>query len=406
MCGQIFLAAIFGGLLSLGSARPLKLRPHALAPIWKLDVRALGYVPPAYHGLPDYLESLPDIGPLNFVTRNRLVVTFVDRVAPASLPHREEPRVYLPLRLRALFIDASAGRLEARRQWPTTSDRSRITPTLEGNFIVVMPDRLQLYSAGFKLLKELDLPVIQSASEGSSNPSTSPGLRFLLLFYVLRGDTTVWRGFVDTQNLRIVSSWSQIGQRMADPYEIADDGTAVVTDGQGEIETRTPEGTRHVLCLRMHRGCVIGTFVSDQALFSGFVELGMGRVAMRLTLIDGEIAFQEELPEKQYVRQLARSAGTRRFAVAIDRGKGGSEFFDIAPHYSLYRIIVYDLPSRQWVYALGAAKEGIKAISALALSPDGTLMALINQDGILELFRLPPADKPSGATPEQTHDVP
>jgi len=53
------------------------------------------------------------------------------------------------------------------------------------------------------------------------------------------------------------------------------------------------------------------------------------------------------------------------------------------------------------VHSLDGKKQGAKHISALALSPDGSLLAWINQDGLLELYRLPAAVGAIGLKPAQ-----
>jgi len=54
------------------------------------------------------------------------------------------------------------------------------------------------------------------------------------------------------------------------------------------------------------------------------------------------------------------------------------------------------------VHSLDGKKQGAKHISALALSPDGSLLAWINQDGLLELYRLPAAVGATGLKPAQS----
>lgn len=71
---------------------------------------------------------------------------------------------------------------------------------------------------------------------------------------------------------------------------------------------------------------------------------------------------------------------------------------DIGRKASLVRIQVYDIPSRQWTYSLDAEKQGAKLLSGLGLSPDGSLLALITQDGILEVFRVPDNAAPGALT--------
>jgi hypothetical protein len=75
--------------------------------------------------------------------------------------------------------------------------------------------------------------------------------------------------------------------------------------------------------------------------------------------------------------------------------KGGNSFLDIAGHASMSRIMVYDLAAHQWVYSLDAKAQNIKDVSGMALSQDGSLLGEINQDGVLEVYRVPEA--PSSA---------
>jgi len=82
------------------------------------------------------------------------------------------------------------------------------------------------------------------------------------------------------------------------------------------------------------------------------------------------------------------SANGRRFALAIWAHKGGSELFDVSSHSVLRRIVVFDIPSRQWVYVLNGKRQKIKTIAGLALSADGSLMAILT-DGVVKVYRLP-----------------
>jgi len=51
--------------------------------------------------------------------------------------------------------------------------------------------------------------------------------------------------------------------------------------------------------------------------------------------------------------------------------------------------MVYDVNTRQWDYTIGAKSQSIKDLAGLALSPDGSSLALISDDGKLRLYRLP-----------------
>jgi hypothetical protein len=135
-------------------------------------------------------------------------------------------------------------------------------------------------------------------------------------------------------------------------------------------------------------------FISNHALYS---ELSRSEDDKSMLILDtnGELLLRDDFHHRELVYWeiagggVATSMDGPRFAVALEKGKGGIAALDIAPHYSASRVIVYDLTSRRSVYTLDAKRAGIKGISSFALSPDGSLLALINQDGILEIYRLP-----------------
>jgi hypothetical protein len=82
------------------------------------------------------------------------------------------------------------------------------------------------------------------------------------------------------------------------------------------------------------------------------------------------------------------SADGNRLAATVWAHKGGSALFDISYHNVLKRIVVYDIPTRQPLYTLDAKKQNVKNVSGVALSPDGSLMAIL-VDGVVEVYKLP-----------------
>jgi WD40 repeat protein len=133
-----------------------------------------------------------------------------------------------------------------------------------------------------------------------------------------------------------------------------------------------------------------GSFVNDTTIFWLAPPYQRGE-RIRLSITDGSISLDEELPPREIVdpNHSYPSVGGGRFAITVYKGKGGSKILDIAPHYSLKCIKVYDLSTWRWVYTLDGKGRGITSISGLALSPDGSLLGLINQDGILQVYRVP-----------------
>jgi hypothetical protein len=55
---------------------------------------------------------------------------------------------------------------------------------------------------------------------------------------------------------------------------------------------------------------------------------------------------------------------------------------------------VYDIPSRQCAFTPSGKNQQINQLSDLVLPPDGSLLALINRDRILEVFRVPKGPAP------------
>lgn len=86
-------------------------------------------------------------------------------------------------------------------------------------------------------------------------------------------------------------------------------------------------------------------------------------------------------------RSLYPSSDGSRFVVTVWAHKGGSAFLDVDYHSVLKRIVVYDLPSRQAVFTLDAKQQKIKNVSGVALSPDGSMMAIMT-DGVVEVYQI------------------
>ena len=375
--------------------RGRELAPEAQAPLWRLDVKALGYV---LQRVRNERESPEAYGSrLCFPAPDQVIVTFVTGGAsgssapqPPGLAHRGEPDAGLPYRLHALFIDTATGTVRARREWPTASRWAWITEAPARKFVVITPERLTLYSPALEPLEHLDLRVTQEAIKDAWRVVPSPAGRYLVVDYWRAEDEqrtgrgVLRREWIDTDTFRILREWTLTGMAIADKMRVSDGGTALVGDDIGK-----PDGPLHRLCLpsKSQPYCGLLNLISDDTVLSwGLVPKHQW---MDLISTNGDVlAHQDFLPGEIYNR-LATSADGRRLAFALEKGKGGIEALDIAAHYSLSRIIVYDVAARRPVYSLRGKEHHLKAISGLALSPDGSELALVNQDGILEEYRLP-----------------
>ena len=329
------------------------------------------------------------------------MVTFVTRVEAEGLPRRDRPDASLPFRLRALFIDAATGKVRTDRGWPTASARSCVLPSLGGKFVVFTPDKLMLYSPSLELLKELSLPLRREATWDAWELHPSPGGRYLLISYdvksnarlagkppqfVIRPDGSIsdltlaqaeeGEDLVDTEALNILGSWTvKFGANHTHLPELISDEGMLVLGGKVERFDRPWQPVSGL-------SDSLGFFISDQVLLA-LRWKNIRPLGFDLNNTAGQLLFKEDFPDNgEIMTDRTHSAGGQRFALAFDKGKGGIAALDIAPRYSLKRVIVFDVPSRQWVYRLDGKRQRIKKISGLALSHDGSHLGLIDQDGI------------------------
>jgi hypothetical protein len=365
-------------------------------PLWQIDVRALGYTP---WSVREGIETKVGVGQICFRSDDQIIVTFVSHLIPETLPRRGQPDVSSNLRLHALFVDTKTGHLRATREWPTFSERSRIMPATDGKFVVITPDKLTLYSPEIQPLKELELPVGREATQNDWTAAPSPAGKYLLISYGPRTNENDPRGWVgavekreliDTETLQVVRAWTEAAIRY---FEAAlDNGTIFFIGRQGNPVIGLPEGPWRAAFLdwtpKNHPSDYVT--VSDDAVL-GLRPLSLHKWCYSLALTTGELLFTQELAEGEMLRLVSPSAGGKRFAMSVDKSKGGSDLLDIAPRWFLRRVMVYDIPSRRWILALDGKRQDITSISGLGLSPDGSLLGLINEDGILQVYGIPDA---------------
>ena len=394
--------AIGGTRLSLATESKDKVQPSRQSPLWQLDVRALGYIVSNVRYEPG--RGSPTGWKVRYVcspTEDTVVVTFVTREAPTGLPQRGHAEASLPFRLHALFIDAKDGKLRTNRQWPTASEWSWIAPGPRGKFVVITPDELVLYSPEVEPLRRLGLALSTEATKDQWGVGPSPpGGRYLIVGREVASDgaraaeAMVRRQLIDTETLQVIDTWTEEGMRAAAAWSITDDGT--VLEG---YEIGKHGGPFRRLCLPS----LSQSYCGELQLISNGVVLSTSYGGRGLALIatGGELLLRQDFPDREVLHRWASSANGERLAIALEKLKGGSAVLDIGQASSLSRVIVYDIPARQWVYSLDGKKQGAKHISALALSPDGSLLAWIDQDGLLGLYRLPAAARRSA--PDSAH---
>lgn len=359
-------------------------------------MRALGYTPPITHNEKLVGWELPAIQPLCFVGANEVVVTFTVPRDTESLPRRGDIGS-LPLLLKGLFLDANDGKLESTREWPSSTNRARITPVFGTGFAVLTPDMLMLYSADMKLQKELPLFLSREAQPLSFTPYASPSGRQMIIDYdPVKGDYgfNLW---INLPEMEVLKKWPRLNVRTTG--WISDDGKTVnIDDRPGESGGSVgPPGElmADFPCPPASKACagasllLNSSFVSNDLLFSTTPPNRVRRFSIWLLRTDGKTVLEQELPEGEVIRPFYPVVGGGRFAIAVYKGHGGSALLDISQRFALKEIRIYDSESGHEVYTLDGKTQKIKLISTFALSADGSFLALIDQDGILRLYRIP-----------------
>ena len=117
-----------GTRLSLATERRDKVQPSRQAPLWQLDVAALGFAVPKL-----LYEHAGAWGPghVCFPTRDTMVVTSLRERCPQACLSGARRRRCCRF-VHALFIDAKDGSLQARREWPSGSEWSQIAAAPNG----------------------------------------------------------------------------------------------------------------------------------------------------------------------------------------------------------------------------------------------------------------------------------
>lgn len=337
------------------------------------------------------------LDPLCFAGDDTVVATFVVREPHATLPHRGEASPSLPLRLHALFVDTKTGRLRTAREWPTASYNSRVLPGVSGRFIVLTPDKLMLYSPRFEFLKELDISLSRRSIADGWRAYVSPSGRAIVVGYQPSADEAREEcEWINAEDLTVLHSWT--GRGFSGLFRNISDDALVGGSGTG-IRIREPDASWREICRDPQRPCgMLPQFINNNVLFT-YTE-GGAPIEFSLIGTDGRVLFEQSFAPSEPLTSRASGAGPyparpsadgRRFALPIGKLHGGSAFLDIGAKFTLKQVMVFDLASVGWIARVEAKPLHVTSLWGLALSPDGSHVAFIDQEGVLWLFRIPEA---------------
>lgn len=375
--------AVSSSYLGEGAGRPNQ--AARVLPVWQLNLRPFGFVRPE----DDWQATNARI---SFTSGETVVPAWLSSKSAAVAAPSGGTRSQAPQhQLEALFVDTATGRVRNTKVWPTGSQGGSIIPAGAGRFIVTTPEGgSALYSPTFGQLLRFGV---------GSAISVSPDGKTILVEEE-RGPSLYTFRWIDLSSLQVLCSWDEKGRENTWKGQedinllgghigpIWDDVMMLSLPPVGFLK-RNLNGPWQLVRVRRWPGFLDFQFVTRDLLagwFQGFEYKGESNFSLIRT--DGTVLLERKF-SRRFLRRPEISADGRRIALPVLKGHGGSEFLDIAQNYFLSSIQVYDVASRRWVYTLSAKHAATKRLGGLGISPDGSLLAVISQDGILRMFKIP-----------------
>jgi len=352
---------------------------------WSADVHAaVGSAPLSLVVGRGRETHLPPRTSLSFLDDGTIVATFVTREGNPTLSGRDSSDSNLPLRVRAVLLDAGTGKIVGTPAWPTESRFAGIVSARDGMFVLQTGTALTLYSSDSKELGRLSLPPIKEDLWGWVAHTSPTGKNILFATPNLTTNSTTPWVWVDTATLKIVHSWMETQSGWVG---ISDDEIAMIACSfpiyhcEPNIEIKGLATDWKTVAPIERRPQSSAQFVNDDTLF-------LSGHPWKLLRTDGKVLLTENEPFEGGVA--IPSAGGQRFVVPFFQSKGGFAALDIGAHGELRTISVYDAPFSQRSYELKVSGPKIKDQGAqLVVSPNGSLLAILYDESVY-LFQLPP----------------
>jgi len=289
-----------------------------------------------------------------------------------------------PRDIRAAVVDTLTGQTVGTRLWPGVIRRkATLLATSDGSFLVRDAQALTLYSRSFEHMAEIALPDARPKAFEQWRVFVTPTGKHVVTAHVIGEEIQV--NWLDPVTLRQERVWSLAPEmpraEVFPELAVSDSSVLLVRSEHGKCQVSVQDGTTawHPV-VGYDKPCRFGAhFLGQDMLFlplpQGFQVLGL----------DGHVAWQESLPDGEFVRLVRGSANGGRIAAPITAFQGGSSVLDISSHEVLKRINIYDIQSKT---CFCRVEKNPGTIAGFALSPDGSkLLAL--RGSVMELYDLP-----------------
>jgi len=351
------------------NSQPLEPAPSRDHPLLEIDVRKFGYKPRG--------SGARDSFSLAFTESNDILAawTTLDDSHSKTKIRTNTP---VPAHLHALVLDARTGQKEHEGEWPSRYWQATITPVGKENFLICAVDEMRLQSHDFTTVRDQVLSYPTTCREMMESPRR----------HSFSTKTGADSNLIDAESFQPLAEWSS---QEATNVHFTDTSMIGICRPDFDLCVRELDqpwqpirvaGVKQPLEAFRYQG---PTFVND----STFV-MAEG-CEMKVMTLEGLMLFSVNLPKKFSFARIATSTGGKRFAY-IEAELQGSAVLDMDSEFDDH-IAVYDLGQKKAIYTR-KVRGGSPWIppfehrNRIALSPDGTLLAILDH-GVIGVYQLP-----------------
>lgn len=332
----------------------------------------------------------------HFLDGDRLLLSFVAHSAAAVLAPRGAPAG--EYQLDAVVVSAATGKILTEAHWPAYSRYTRVAAVNSAGFVELSADRLTLIRPDLVIAKVAGIPTPRpyrrdSNLEPAYIPSASHDGKRMLLWTDFRAPGP-WLWF-DAENLQLLTEVQSVPSRI-DVF-VSDDRLWTWESRTGNTITRLPLGRWRIFAPLASQGLAVTCIAS---LGRDFVLCGQtGAVGPNLPIKVGATIISADGTRHWLISNqpgggspmaAATARNNRRFTILTGTQTGGIGWLDVDSHTELKGLLIYDAPFDAQAYPLLVRGSKAKNIYSQVLSPDGKYLAVLGNNGILEIYDLPP----------------
>lgn len=326
-------------------------------------------------------------GSFSFQSNNTLLISWV--IPDEPLPHLPKRKKFsrfpvVPAHLHILLLNAKTGATLREQDLSVPSAPVTLLIGHSGNLIIRAGALVKLYSPDFAILKEVKFPLpTDFLSENSgSNIEISPDGRRIIL--CSEGGLSTKTAIFDADDLESLG-FLAAGQQ-ACPLQLGNGSFRFVTHtGQSSQFIVQNEGT----------GLQVAAAPGLVHLLNGNALLVIRGNEMAVRAMDGKLLMTDSLPKRHQFWPVAEARDSARFAVETTRMRGLTiPSLDMYAFPSADQLAVYSLKEKRKIFAIklkGASPWPIDwrvPENECALSPDGSLLAILSNDSV-RVYKLP-----------------